>query len=89
MNIFGGEVKAVGKGSTAKSNGIYGGDPSDKATVTVYGGKLWAENADDKALRYVKLQMGSGFTVYTSSDGSSWTSWGSPDTPETKYVKVE
>ncbi len=75
MNIFGGEVKAVGKGDNAKSNGINGGDPVDIATVTVYGGKLWAANADDKALKYVNLQKGTGFTgkIEYSSDKSTWS----------------
>ena len=90
MNIFGGEVKAVGKGDNTKSNGIHGGDPSDKATVTVYGGKLWAENADDKALRYVNIQKGAGFTgkIETSNDNSAWTEYTGNDTPTTKYVRA-
>ena len=88
MNIYGGKVKAVGKGDGAKSNGIHGGDDSDKATVTVYGGKLWAENADDKALRYVKLITGSGIYTYTSNNGTSWDTWTSTDTPTSKYVMV-
>ena len=90
MNIFGGEVKAVGKGDNKKSNGINGSDPVDKATVTVYGGKLWAENADDKALRYVNLQKGAGFTgkIETSADNSAWAEYTDAETPTTKYVRV-
>ena len=90
MNIFGGEVKAVGKGDNTKSNGINGSDPVDKATVTVYGGKLWAENADDKALRYVNLQKGAGFTgkIETSNDNSAWAEYTGNDTPTTKYVRA-
>ena len=69
MKIYGGDVKAVGKGS---SNGITGGP----ATVTVYGGKLWAENADNKALNStVTLTKGTGFTgkIEYSSDNSTWS----------------
>ena len=85
MNIYGGDVKAVGKGI---GNGIYG-SPS---TVTVYGGKLWAENATGiKALANgITLAKGAGFTgkIETSSDGSSWTEYTTTGTPGTKYVKV-
>ncbi len=91
MNIYGGEVKAVGKGNGAKSNGIHGGDPVDKATVTVYGGKLWAGNADDKALRYVTLtidkSLGFNGEIECSSDNSTWHE--TVGTPDEKYVKVE
>ena len=84
MKIYGGDVKAVGKGS---SNGITGGP----ATVTVYGGKLWAENAANKALDpSVTLTKGDGFSgkIETSDNGTSWTEHTSDGTPSTKYVRV-
>ena len=94
MNIYGGEVKAEGKGnSDAYSCGILGENTNNKATVTVYGGKLWAGSADKTALpaSYVTLQKGAGFTgkIYTSDDGTSWTEYTEAATPGTKYVKVE
>ena len=84
MNIYGGDVKAVGKGN---SYGIKG----SSSTVTVYGGKLWAENADNKALlSTVTLAKGASFTgkIETSGDGSSWTEYTTSGTPTTKYVRV-
>ncbi len=90
MNIYGGEVKAEGKGDNAKSNGIHGGDPVNKTTVTVYGGKLWAGNADDKALRYVTLtidkSLGFNGEIETSPDNSTWNP--TVGTPDEKYVRV-
>ena len=90
MNIYGGEVKAEGKGDNTKSNGINGSDPVDKATVTVYGGKLWAGNADDKALRYVTLtidkSLGFNGEIETSPDNSTWNP--TVGTPDAKYVRV-
>ena len=57
LNIYGGEVKAEGKGNHVNySYGIRCGN-SLKATVTVYGGKLWAGNADNKALKYITLAI--------------------------------
>ena len=68
MNIYGGDVKAVGKGTGSSSYGITG----SSSTVTVYGGKLWAENAGEKAFNDgVTLTKGAGFTgkIETSADG--------------------
>jgi hypothetical protein len=69
MNIYGGDVKAVGKGTNYQ--GIYG----SASTVTVYGGKLWAECADDIALKSVTLAKGEGFSgkIEYSSDKSTWS----------------
>ena len=84
MNIYGGDVKAVGKGDY---HGIGGGSSS---TVTVYGGKLWAENADKKAIDFgnVTLTKDTGYTsgkIEYSSDKSTWS-----ETKDTsaKYVRV-
>ena len=84
MNIYGGDVKAVGKGTS--SYGIW----SSSATVTVYGGKLWAENADKKAIDFgnVTLTKDTGYTsgkIEYSSDKSTWS-----ETKDTsaKYVRV-
>ena len=86
MNIYGGEVKAVGKG-----NGDYGcGIKSTSvAYVKVYGGKLWAENADNKALDKITLTKDDSYTsgkIWYSTNGYSWS--GSPN-DDAKYVKVE
>ena len=84
MNIYGGDAKAVGKGTS--SYGIW----SSSATVTVYGGKLWAENADKKAIDFgnVTLTKDTGYTsgkIEYSSDKSTWS-----ETKDTsaKYVRV-
>ena len=87
MNIYGGDVKVVGKGN---SFGINGGP----LTVTVYGGKLWAENADNKALSSAStLAKGAGFTgkIETSASGdvNDWTEYTTlPGTPTTEYVRA-
>ena len=89
MNIYGGDVKAVGKGNNG--NYSYGIRTSNSATVTVYGGKLWAESAGKEALHSnITLTKGVGFTgkIETSGDGSSWTEYTTTGTPETKYVRV-
>ena len=72
INIWGGEVKAEGKGTGSYSFGIRCGGT---ATVTVNGGKLWAENADKKALNAINIQKGEGFTgkIEYSSDKSTWS----------------
>ena len=73
MNIYGGEVKAVGKG---KGNASYGITASSSSTVTVNGGKLWAECAGKKALQSnITLTKGAGFTgkIEYSSDNSTWS----------------
>ena len=89
MNIYGGEVKAVGKGNDNFTS--YGIMVSTTSSVTVYGGKLWAECAGNKALRSnITLTKGDGFTggIQISGDGSSWSGWGLPSTPTSKYVRV-
>lgn len=71
MNIYGGEVKAVGKGNdNFTSYGIMA-----SSSVTVYGGKLWAECAGNKAFRNITLTKGAGFTgkIEYSSDKSAWS----------------
>ena len=83
MNIYGGEIKVVGKGNFS------GIGSSKAATVTVYGGKLWAENAGFKAIDFgnVTLTKGDGFTgkIEYSSNNSTWS-----ETKDTgaKYVRV-
>jgi hypothetical protein len=87
MNIYGGDVKAVGKGTeTTYSYGIRGG--SGTATVTVYGGKLWVENPDYQALKSgVTLTKETSFTgkIEYSSDKSDWSETADPSA---KYVRV-
>jgi len=87
INIFGGEVKAEGKGTGGYGYGIRCGGT---ATVTVSGGKLWAGNADNKALYGINLQKGEGFTgkIETSADNSAWTEYTEAATPDSKYVRV-
>lgn len=83
MNIYGGEVKAVGKGN---SYGIRTNSPS--SPVTVYGGKLWAECAGNKALQSsITLTKGAGFTgkIEYSSDKSAWSETADANA---KYVRV-
>ena len=90
MKIYGGEVKAEGKGNhDSWSYGILF-DSDNIAPVTVYGGKLWAGSADKKAFNYVNLQKGAGFTgkIYTSSDNQSWAEYNDADTPGSKYVRA-
>ncbi len=88
MKIYGGDVKAVGKGNS--NFGITSGNAS--STVTVYGGKLLAENAGNKALKnLVTLTKDTGYTsgkIQTCDDGSSWADYTGATTPETKYVRV-
>ena len=94
MNIYGGEVKAEGKGSNSSySYGItcMHTTNDDKSTVTVYGGKLWAGNANYKALNSditLTIEKSSSFDVeiYTSSDNSTWNP--TVGTPDSKYVRV-
>ena len=88
INIYGGEVKAVGKGTGGDGYGIKAGNT---ATVTVNGGKLWAENADKQALQsYITLKKGEGFSgkIETCDDGSSWDELPIGAMPTTKYVRV-
>lgn len=86
INIYGGDVKAVGKGTSYF--GIYAEDTG--TTVTVYGGKLWAECAGKKAIDFgnVTLTKDAGYTsgkIEYSSDKSDWS-----ETKDTtaKYVRV-
>ena len=85
MNIYGGDVKAVGKGTyDPYSCGITGISP----TITVYGGKLWAECAGYKALYSdVTLAKGAGFTgkIEYSMDKSAWSETADASA---KYVRV-
>jgi hypothetical protein len=89
MDIYGGEVKAEGKGTGDWDCGIVCGAFSG-AIVTVHGGKLWAGNADNKALNYIDLQKGDGFTgkIETSDNNTAWTEYTTTGTPDTKYVRV-
>ena len=86
MNIYGGEVKAVGKGNGGYSYGI---TANSATTVTVNGGKLWAENADKKAINTsnITLTKGAGFTgkIEYSSDKSTWSETADADA---KYVRA-
>ena len=82
MNIYGGEVKAVGKGN-------YSGIGSASATtVTVDGGKLWAENAGYKAINTSYVTLTTSSKIETSSDGNGWTKYTQASTPNAKYVRV-
>ena len=87
MNIYGGEVKAVGKGTGGYSYGITAGS---SATLTVYGGQLWAGNADKQALNNITLtidkSLGFNGEIQTSSDNSTWSE--TVGTPDSKYVRV-
>ena len=86
MNIYGGDVTAVGKGGS-----YYGIYSASSSTVTVYGGKLWAECAGNKAISGdATLTKGAGFTgkIETSGNGESWTNWEPSTTPGTNYVRV-
>ena len=86
MNIYGGDVKAVGKGT------VYGIDTSGSSSVTVYGGKLWAENADKQALNStITLTKDASYTsgkIQYSTNGEGWDDWTSNVTPTTPYVRV-
>ena len=85
MNIYGGDVKALGKGNKF---GIAG----SLTKVTVYGGKLWAGCFNNKAIdsSNVTLTKGAGFTgkIEISGSGESWSDWEVPSTPGTNYVRV-
>ena len=91
LNIYGGEVKAVGKGNdNSKSYGI--SCTIDASTVNVYGGKLWAECADNRAFRSdVTFTKDNGYTsgkIETSADGTYWTVYSGTGTPDAPYVRV-
>ena len=90
LNIWGGEVKAEGKGDSALCGyGITCGASEQITTVKVYGGKLLAWNASNQALNSsITLVKGTGFSgqIYTSSNGSSWDVYTGTATPDSKYV---
>lgn len=95
LNIYGGEVKAEGKGIDLDSYGITSSasSPSGAAYVTVYGGKLWAGNANNKALHdfgiYLRKDNGFSGKIETSNNGSSWYEYNEVDgTLDTQYVRV-
>ena len=92
MNIYGGEVKAEGKGIDSDSYGITCGE-SLETTVKVYGGKLWAGCADNKALDLdgIHLTKDNGFSgkIETSDDNVSWNEYDDiAGTLDHKYVRV-
>jgi len=93
MNIWGGEVKAEGKGDSPFCGyGIMCMFSTDeyKAPVTVHGGKLWAGNADQKALNNISLTIDKSpsfnVEIQTSPDNSTWNP--TVGTPDSKYVRV-
>lgn len=86
MNIWGGEVKAKGSdcGILANTNGC---------SITVHGGKFYAESStdDNSAIdSQVTLTTGTDFTgtIQTSSDGNTWDVYSGSGTPNTQYVRV-
>ena len=89
MNIYGGEVKAEGKGD-GNYYGILCGNSVNKATLIVYGGQLWAGNADKQALNNITLtidkSLGFNGEIQSSSDNSTWNP--TVGTPDSKYVRV-
>lgn len=93
MNIYGGEVKAEGTGDgDIWGYGIVNEVTMFPATVTVHGGKLWAGNANKKALNSgIDLQKGDSFTgkIETSDDNVSWNEYDDiAGTLDHKYVRV-
>ena len=90
MNIYGGEVKAEGKGNNpAWSCAILCTYYGYKAPVTVFGGKLWAGSADANAFYEVDLTKDNGYTsgkIEYSLDNSNWSE--TVGTPDSKYVRV-
>ena len=92
MNIYGGDVKAVGKGGDTDCSYGITCDSGSSSTVTVYGGKLWAECADNKAFYHITLEKGAGFSgkLYTSNDNVFWEGYDfEMVVTDSKYVKVE
>ena len=83
MIIYGGDVKAVGKGN---DYGIKG----SSSTVTVYGGKLWAENADKKAIDFgnVTLTKDASYTSGKIEYSSDKSTWSETVDASAKYVRV-
>ena len=91
MNIYGGEVKAEGTGDgDVWGYGIVCDNTKYPATVTVYGGQLWAGNANNKALKDITLtidkSLGFNGEIETSPDNSTWNP--TVGTPDAKYVRV-
>ena len=92
MNIYGGEVKAEGKGIDLDSYGITCAE-SLATTVKVYGGKLWAGCADNRALNndgiVLTIDKSLGFSgkIETSADNSAWAEY-IGNAPDSKYVRV-
>lgn len=91
LNIWGGEMKAEGKGTGSLSYGITLND--DVTNVTVYGGKLWVKSADNKALSpsdgvtFTKADSYDG-KIETSNDGTEWIPYTESGKPDAKYVRV-
>ena len=90
LKIWGGEMKAEGKGVN-----IYGIRSYNVITnVTVYGGKLWVKNADSQALSpnaNVTFNKDDSYTngkIETSDDGTEWNDYEGSGKPDTKYVRV-
>jgi hypothetical protein len=82
MDIYGGDVKAVGKGN------VYG-ITGTSTTVTVYGGKLWAECAAGKALySNVTLTKDAGYTSGKIEYSSDKSTWSETVDANAKYVRV-
>ena len=89
LNIYGGEVKAVSMGIEISKN--YGIMDNGSSTVSVYGGKLWAECLINIAISSnVTLTKEDGFNgkIETSADGTSWTEYSGTGTPDAPYVRV-
>ena len=90
LNIWGGEMKAEGKGTTEYSYGI--SCLNSVTNVTVYGGKLWVK-ADTNALdptykvTFTKDPSYDG-KIETSNDGEYWDEYTDEGKPDTKYVRV-
>ena len=90
MNIYGGEVKAEGTGTDDPFNYGIMCDSKSEATVTVFGGKLWAGNPFNKAFNSgitLTIDKSLGFNgKIECSDNSNWKETvGTPDSP---YVRV-
>ena len=67
------------------------GSDNGSSTVSVYGGKLWAECLLNIAISSnVTLTKEDGFNgkIETCSDGTSWTVYTETGTPDAKYVRV-
>ena len=91
LKIWGGEMKAEGKGDYDFSYGITYDDYT--TSVTVYGGKLWVK-ADSQALdpsykvTFTKDDSSTTGKIQTSDDGTEWTDYNGSGKPGAKYVRV-